>query len=94
MPTHAVPIMTRHPGDGSRNDDAVDEARAIQRCQPGNVVIRIYPCLGTWAGHHRINMPPLLTTVSPVINWAPSPSTSQSTRAAISEGDAVLPSGI
>jgi len=61
----------------------------IQLCQPGNVVIHIYPCLGTWAGHHRINMPPLLTTVSPVINWAPSPSTSQSTRAAISEGDAV-----
>lgn len=93
MQTHAVPIMIRHPGDGSRNDDAVDEARTVQR-QPGNVVIHIYPCLGTWAGHHRINTPPLLTTVSPVISWAPSPSTSQSTRAAISEGDAVLPSGI
>lgn len=87
-------MMTRHPGDGSPNDDAVDEARTIQRCQPDNVVIRIYPWLGTWAGHHRISTPPLLTTVSPVINWAPSPSTSQSTRAAISEGDAVLPSGI
>jgi len=47
MPTHAVPIVTRHPGDGSRNDDAVDEARTIQRCQSGNVVIRTYPCLGT-----------------------------------------------
>ena len=55
MPTHAVSIMTRHPGDGSRNDDAVDEARAnpaVPAGQRRNPYLPLSRHMG-WSSSHQ-----------------------------------------